>query len=318
MRRTFLAAAAAALVLGATGARAADAWPSRPVRIIVPFPAGGAQDMVARIVAESLSQRLQQPVLVENRPGAAGNIGAEALAKAAPDGYTFGVLSGVHTANAAFFRKLNYSLDKDFVPVRAFGDSAVVIVAAKDAPFKDLPQLLAYARANPGRVDFGSTTSLVIDLLKTMTGADITMVPYKGLGDALQDTIGGRIQLAAGPSPQLIPLVQDGKIKALALASTKRIRELPGVATVNESVPGYDAGMWYGLFAPAGTPQAVTERVRKEVGDILQQPAIAQKLSTAGVDKGFSAATPAAIRERMQQETARWRGVAARTGNYAN
>jgi tripartite-type tricarboxylate transporter receptor subunit TctC len=318
MRRTFLAAAAAAFVLGATGARAADAWPSRPVRIIVPFPAGGAQDMVARIVAESLSQRLKQPVLVENRPGAAGNIGAEALAKAAPDGYTFGVLSGVHTANAAFFRKLNYSLDKDFVPVRALGDSAVVIVAAKDAPFKDLPQLLAYAKANPGRVDFGSTTSLVIDLLKTMTGADITMVPYKGLGDALQDAIGGRIQLAAGPSPQLIPLVQDGKIKALALASTKRIRELPGVATVNESVPGYDAGMWYGLFAPAGTPQAVTERVRKEVGDILQQPAIVQKLSTAGIDKGFSAATPAAISERMQQETARWRGVAARTGNYAN
>jgi len=317
MRRVFLRLLAAACAFCA-GPTWAESFPSRPLRIIVPFPAGGAQDIVARTVADSLSQRLKQPVIVENRPGAAGNIGAEALAKAAPDGYTFGILSGVHTANSAFFRKLSYDLEKDFIPVRALGDSAVVIVANKDAPFKSLPELVSYAKANPGRVNFGSTTSLVIDLLKTMSGTDITMVPYKGLGEALQDIIGGRIDLAAGPSPQLIPLIKEGKIRALALASAKRIPELPGVATAGEAVPGYDAGMWYGLFAPARTPAPIVEQVRKEVGDIMQRQETAQKLSAIGMDKGFSAATPAQVQQRMQQETARWRGVAARTGNYAN
>lgn len=306
------------LVACASLAASAQSYPERPVRILVPFPAGGAQDLLARALAENLSQRLKQPFVVENRPGAAGNIGAEALARSAADGHTLGILSGVHTANAAFYRKLPYDLERDFVPIRGLGDSAVLLVASTKAPFRNTQELVAYAKAHPGKVNFGSTTSLTIDLLRTMTGAEITMISYKGLGDALQDVIGGRVDMAAGPSPQLIPLVKEGKIRALGLASTKRIPELPGVAPVAEAVPGYDAGMWYGLFAPANTPAAVVRLLNQEVAHVMRQPQVVQKLTAMGIDPGSGKASEAEIRARMQSETARWRGVAARTGNYVN
>lgn len=321
MKSTFLRPLLAALAVMATLAAQAQqppSFPSRPVRILVPFPAGGAQDLIARTLAEGLAQRYKQPVVVENRPGAAGNIAAEVLAKAPADGYTLGILSGVHTANRGFYRKLGYDLERDFVAVRAVGDSAVVIAASPQAPFRNLEELVAYAKAHPGKVNFGSTTSLTMDLLRTMTGAEITMVTYKGLGEALQDVIGGRIDLVAGPSPQLIPLVRDGKIRALALASTKRIDQLPGVGTAAESVPGYDAGMWYGIFAPVGTPDAVVKQLARDAGQVMQQPHYAQKLLALGVDPAFASATPSDILRRIQEETSRWRGVAARTGNYAN
>jgi tripartite-type tricarboxylate transporter receptor subunit TctC len=298
------------------GAHAQD-FPDKPIRIIVPFPAGGVQDLLARTVGEGLAQRLRQPVVVDNRAGAAGNIGAEALAKAKPDGYTLGILSGVHTANAGFFRKLNYDLDKDFVPVRMLGESAVLFVAGNQAPFRNVPELLAYAKAHPGRVNFGSTTSLTIDLLRMLAGTDITMIAYKGVGDALKDAIGGRIDLVAGPSPQLVPLVRDGKVRAIGLASTRALPELPGVKPVAETVPGYDAGMWYGLFAPKGTPAAVVRQLEQQLSLVLQDPATVNRLTTAGVEPA-GAVAPAAIAGRIRSESTRWRAVAARTGNYAN
>lgn len=300
----------------ALGAHAQD-FPNKPIRIIVPFPAGGVQDLLARTVGEGLSQRLKQPVVVDNRAGAAGNIGAEVLAKAPADGYTLGILSGVHTANAGFFRKLNYDLEKDFVPVRMLGESAVLFVAGNQAPFKNVPELLAYAKAHPGRVNFGSTTSLTIDLLRMMAGTDITMIAYKGVGDALKDAIGGRIDLVAGPSPQLVPLVRDGKIRAIGLASTRPLAELPGIKPVADTVPGYDAGMWYGLFAPKGTPAAVVRQLEQQLSQVLKDPAIANRLVTAGVEPAGVVA-PAAVATRIQTESVRWRAVAARTGNYAN
>ena len=296
----------------------AQAYPSRPVKIIVPFPAGGAQDILARTLADGLAERLKQAVLVENKPGAAGNLGADALAKSPADGHTLGVISGVHSANAAFYRKLPYDLEKDFTLVRALGDSAVLIVASLQAPFKTVPELLAYAKAQPGAALFGSTTSLTMDLLKVQTGADVTMVPYKGLGEALQDLMGGRIQLAAGPSPQLVPLVKEGKIRALGIASSQRMAELPGVATVAETVPGYDAGMWYGLYAPAGTPKAVLARLHADVAAVMADKATLGKLAVQGIDPAFGSASTAQVAARVQQEIARWRRVAAKTGNYAN
>jgi tripartite-type tricarboxylate transporter receptor subunit TctC len=302
----------------AAGPSRAQSYPTRPVRILVPFPAGGAQDMLARLLADGLAQRLRQAVVVENRPGAAGNIGAEVLAKAPADGHTLGILSGVHSANAAFYRKLGYSLERDFVPVRALGDSAVLIAAGNHAPVKTVAELVAYAKANPGKLNFGSTTSQTIDLLKVTSGADITMVTYKGLGEALQDAIGGRIDLVAGPSPQLIPLVREGKVRALGLASTKRIAELPGVSTVAETVPGYDAGMWYGLFAPAGTPAAIVRQLAQEAAHVMHLPQTKERLTMLGIDPSFGQASTTDILGRIQQETARWRIVAARTGNYAN
>jgi len=311
--------ACVALLTCATATLAApDAFPAKAMRILVPFPAGGAQDLLARTVGEGLAQRLKQPVVVENRPGAAGNIGAEALARSAPDGYTLGILSGVHTANAGFYRKLSYDLEKDFAPVRMLGESAVLLVASNQTPFKSVPDLVAYAKANPQKVNFGSTTSLTMDLLRTMTGASVTMVTYKGLGEALQDVIGGRVDMAAGPSLQLIPLVKEGKIRALGIASTRRLAELPGVPTVAESVPGYDAGMWYGLFAPAGTPPAVVQLIEREVAHVLRLRETLTRLQGAGVEPALQPVRANEIAQRIQTESARWRAVVARTGNYAN
>lgn len=313
-----LKAACVSLAIAVCACASAQTFPIKPLRIIVPFPAGGAQDILARTLADGLSTRLKQPVIVENRSGAAGNIGAEALAKASPDGYTLGILSGVHSANAAFYRKLPYSFERDFVPVSAIGDSAVVIVASNQSPFKTVGEMLAYGKANPGKINFGSTTSLTMDLLKVQTGVDVTMITYKGLGEALQDLMGGRIELGAGPSPQLIPLIKEGKIRALGLASRKRIAELPGVATVAETIEGYDAGMWYGLFAPVGTPAALVSRIAHETAQVLSSKSTREKLLTQGIDPDFSVASPQVIGDRIQTEIARWRRVAAATGNYAN
>lgn len=321
-RRRGLLQAAVAALLPAAAARAAaqprPAYPNRPLRIVVPFPPGGAQDVLARLVAEPLAGQLGQPVLVENRAGAAGNLGADTVAKAPADGYTLVMLSGVHTANTAFYRRIPFQLEKDFVPVKALGDSAVLIAASRDAPFKDIPQFLQHARAQPGRLQLGSTTSLTLDLLKVQAGVDVQLVPYKGVGEALQDLVGGRLDLVAGPALQMLPLVRDGRIRALGLASTRRVPELPGVATFAEHVPGYDAGMWYGLFAPAGTPAEPLQLLQARLDRILAGPELRRQLAVQGIDLAFASASPQQVRERMQAEIARWRLVAARTGNYAN
>nr|WP_316644365.1 tripartite tricarboxylate transporter substrate-binding protein [uncultured Roseateles sp.] len=296
----------------------AQTYPDKPIRWVVPFPAGGAQDVLTRLIAEPLAKRLKQPVVVENRAGAAGNLGADFLAKAAPDGYTIGILSGVHTANTAFYRKIPFQLDKDFVPVKALGDSAVLIAASPAAPFATPQQFLDHVKANPGKVQMGSTTSLTIDLLKVQTGLDVQLIPYKGAGEALQDLMGGRIDIATGPALQMLPLVKQGRIRALALASTQRIPELPGVPTLAEFVPGYDASMWFGLFAPAGTPAPVIALLSQHLTAILNQAEVREKLAAQGIDPAFSKATPEAIQHRMQTEIARWRRVAVKTGNYAN
>lgn len=301
----------------ASSVRAQD-YPSRPIRIVVPFPAGGAQDILARLIAEPLAAKLKQAVIVENRAGAAGNLGADFLAKSPADGYTVGMLSGVHTANTAFYRKIPFQLDRDFVPVKALGDSAVLISAAKAAPFGTAQQFLDYVKANPGKVQMGSTTSLTIDLLKVQTGLDIQLIPYKGVGEALQDLMGGRLDIVAGPALQMMPLIKQGKIRALALVSTERVPGLPGVPTLAEFVPGYDASMWFGLFAPAGTPASVIQVLNTQISAILNQPEVRQKLAAQGIDPAFSKASPEAIQHRIQTEVARWRRVAVKTGNYAN
>jgi tripartite-type tricarboxylate transporter receptor subunit TctC len=316
-RRACLLALAGGAAAWPAMAQAQD-YPVRPVRLLVPFPPGGTQDLLTRLVAEALAARLGQAVVVENRPGAAGNIGAEALARAPRDGYTLGVLSGVHSANAAFYRKLGYDLQRDFAPVRLVGESAVLIAAGNHVPYRDLAGLIAFAKAHPGQVNFGSTTSLTIDLLRMLTGVEITMVSYKGPGEAMQDAIGGRIDLVAGPAPQLLPLVRDGRIRAIAVAGTRRIAELPQVQAAAETVPGYDAGMWYGVFAPAGTPAAIVARLGDELTRIVRDPVTVARMSDGGVVPAADAPTAAALLARMRTETARWRDVVAHTGNYAN
>ena len=317
-KRQLSCALAAAFLAAPLAGFAQGSYPSKPIRIVVPFPAGGTQDVLMRMVAEPLAKRLKQPVVVDNRGGAAGNLGADAVAKAAPDGYTLGLLSGVHTANTAFYRKIAFNLEKDFVPINALGESAVVFVTSKKTPFSTVPEFLAYAKANPGKVQAGSTTSFAIDLLKMQTGADIQFIPYKGVGEALQDLIGERLDVVVGPGLQLIPLVRDGKMRALGLGSSRAVPELPGAAPFKNTLPDYDVGMWFALFAPAGTPADVVTRIKKEVSEILQQPGMKEKLAQQGIDMSFASASPADINARIHTEIQRWKAVAAKTGNYAN
>ena len=299
-------------------AQQAAAYPTKAIRIVVPFPAGGTQDVLMRMVAEPLAQRLKQPIVVENRGGAAGNLGADVVAKAAPDGYTLGLLSGVHTANSAFYRKIAFNMEKDFVPVKAIGESAVLLVTHPKTPFSTVPEFLAYLKANPGRVQMGSTTSFSTDLLKMQSNTDIQFIPYKGVGEALQDLIGERLDVVVGPSLQLIPLVKEGKVRALGLGSTRKIPDLPNVTPVIQSVPGYDVGMWFGLFAPKGTPAAVVTRLNTELTEVLKQPALRDKLAQQGIDLSYSSATPEQMNTRIHDEIVRWKALAAKTGNYAN
>jgi tripartite-type tricarboxylate transporter receptor subunit TctC len=316
--RNLLVAAAAAASLICASQASAGTYPDRAIRIVVPFPAGGAQDVLARAVGERLSKRLKQPVIIENKAGAAGNLGADYLAKSSPDGYTFGILSGVHTANAAFYRKLNYNLATDFTPVHALGESAVLLVVNPKAPFKDVPTLIEYAKKYPNKVNFASTSSLVRDLLKTMTGAEIQMITYKGVGEAITDLVGGRLDIVAGPAAQMLPLIEQGRIEALAVASNKRIPSLPNTRTVGETVRGFNAGMWYGLFAPLKTPPEIVQRVSQELDAIVKQPDFAKQLSVLGIEPATPAFTNAEMQRRITSETSMWKAVVAKTGNYAN
>ena len=326
-RRITTFALAATALTGALGlavthntayAQQGAAYPTKPIRIIVPFPAGGTQDVLMRMVAEPLGQRLKQAIVIENRGGAAGNVGADAVAKATPDGYTLGLLSGVHTANSAFYRKIAFNLEKDFVPIKGIGESAVLLVTHPKTPFSTVPEFLAYLKANPGKVQMGSTTSFSTDLLKMQSNTDIQFIPYKGVGDALQDLIGERLDVVVGPSLQLIPLVKEGKVRALGLGSTRKIPDLPNVAPIIDQVPGYDVGMWFGLFAPKGTPAAVITRLNTELTEVLKQPALRDKLAQQGIDLSYSSATPEQMNTRIREEIARWKTLAAKTGNYAN
>ncbi|MBF5003885.1 Bug family tripartite tricarboxylate transporter substrate binding protein [Diaphorobacter caeni] len=302
----------------ATATAFAQSYPAKPIRVVVPFPAGGTQDVLMRLIAEPLGARLKQAIVIENRGGAAGNLGADVVAKAAPDGYTLGLLSGVHTANMGFYRKIPFNLETDFVPVKAVGESAVLIVTGLKTPYANAPEFVQYVKTHPGKVQMGSTTSFSTDLLKMQMGGDIQFIPYKGVGEALQDLIGERLDVVVGPSLQLVPLVKEGKVRALGLGSSRRIPDLPDVAPFIQTVPGYDVGMWFGVFAPKGTPAEVVTRLNTELAQVLKQPELREKLQRQGIDLTFSDATTEQLQKRMRDEIVRWKALAAKTGNYAN
>jgi len=316
-RRALAARLAAAVLLSVLGcgAWAQAAYPSKPIRLIVPFT-GGNHDGVARAVADKLAERLGQPVVVDNRGGAAGNIGADAIAKAAPDGYTIGVLSAIHTVNSGYFRKLPFDIGNDFTPLALLGESPVLLVSSQQAPFKTVPELLAYARANPGKVNFGSTTAFTIELLKSLTDIDITTVLYKGIGEAQTDLAAGRIDLSAGAAQQVQPLIKAGRFRALAVASKAPVADFPDLPTVAQTVPGYDASIWFGLFAPANLPPAIAARLRSALAEVTALPEVKQRLAALGVDDAARQIPPEAITERLRSESALWKRVAAKSGSY--
>src|SRR5438045_3343206 len=266
-------------------AQASATYPTKPIRLVVPFPPGGATDILAREVAKHLTDAWGQSVVVDNRPGAGGNIGSELVAKAAPDGYTLEMGTvGTHAINASLYSKMPYDHVKDFAPVILVAGVPNVLVVNPEVPVKSVPELVAYAKANPGKLNFassGSGTSIHLsgELFKTMTGVQMTHVPYKGSAPALTDLIGGQVQLMFDNLPSSPTFIKAGKLRALAVPSPTRAPALPDVPTVADTVPGFEASSWFGVLAPAGTPPEIIARINGEVTKWLATPEAKEKLT---------------------------------------
>jgi tripartite-type tricarboxylate transporter receptor subunit TctC len=320
MQRTFsilLAALVAAIVPPAVAQ--APAWPTKPVRIVVPFAAGGTTDILARAIAQKLTESMGQPFIVDNRPGAAGNIGAELVAKSAPDGYTLlmGTV-GTHAINAALYPKMPYDHVKDFQPVLLVAGVPNVLAVYPGVPANTVQELIAYAKANPGKLNFassGSGTSIHLsgELFKVATGAQMQHIPYKGSAPALQDLVGGQVQLMFDNLPSALPLIKAGKLRALAVTSAARSPVLPDVPTVAESgLPGFEASSWFGLLAPAGTPAAVVAKINADGNKWLDSPNARENLAAQGAIA--AGGTPADFAKHINVETAKWAKVVKESG----
>ena len=263
-------------------------YPSKPIRIIVPWPAGGTTDILARIVGQRLNANLGQPVFIDNRGGASGNIGSEAAVKAPADGYTllFGSMS-THTMNQFLYAKMTYDPVNDVAPISLIANVASVLVAHPSLPVKNVRELIALAKARPGQLNFASGSSvyqLCGELLKLTAQIDLVHVPYKGGSQAITDIIGGQIDFLFTGAPVTLPHIQAGKLKILAVTNTHRAAVLPAVPTIGETLPGYEFNNWYGIMAPAATPHAIVDRLNAEVTHVLGQPEIRDKFLTLGAD----------------------------------
>lgn len=306
-RRDFAIGMAA---LAALPSAQAQAWPAKPIKIIVPYPPGGFTDVTARLVAQKLQERLGQPVLIDNKPGANSVIGVDALAKSAPDGSTFAVVIAAYAANTSLYPKLPYDPAKDLAAVSLIGLSPLVAAVNNDAPFKTAAELVAYAKKNPGKISFGSSGNgsaahLSTELLKALTGSYMVHIPYRGAAAALTDLMGGQIQLFLDAASGLINPGKTGKVRLIGVASDKRLPALPDVPTfIEQGVKGFTGSTWAGLLAPAGTPAAIVKRVADEVQSIVHSDEVRLKLEAMGtVPMG---GTPAEFGAFIASETAKW------------
>ena len=298
---------------------AAETYPSRPITVIVPFAGGSASDVVTRIVLERMSASMGQPIIVDNRAGAGGNIGAETAAHAVPDGYTL-FLGGVgsHGINPAIQAKLPYDPVRDFAPVSLIASAPLLAVVHPSVPAKSIGDLIKLARARPGQLNFassgvGTIGHLSAELLNAMAGIRIEHVPYKGTGPALTDLLGGQVQLMFNSAVSMLPQVRTGKLRALAVTSAKRLAALPEMPTVAESgVPGYEAASWYGVFVPAGTARPTIEKLSGEVVRITRAPDVRERLLADGAEP--AGMSPAEFAAFIQRELARWAKVVREAG----
>ena len=317
-RRSFLHLAACAAALPAASRFAwAQAYPSRPVRIIVGFAAGGPADIVARLIAQWLSQRLGQPFVVENRTGAATNIAAEAVVRAAPDGYMLLFVTATNAINTTLYEKLSFNLSRDVAPVASLIRAPSVLEVNPSVPAKTVPEFIAYAKANPGKLTMASsgigTPSHVFgELFKVMTGVNLMHVPYRGAAPAASDLLAGQVQVFFDPMANSIAYIKAGKVRALAITSAKRSEALPDVPSVSEFVPGYEASFWFGVGAPKATPDEIVDKLNKEVNAALDDP----KMKTRLLDLGGAPMpmTPADFGKFIADETEKWGKVIKSAG----
>ncbi len=314
MKRSSLAVLGFSLVAAcALPVFAQGTWPSKPVKIIVGFPPGGSVDQVSRVLGAQLTQVLGQQFVVENRTGAAGSIGAQAVATAPPDGYTWGVVFDTHAVNPSLIPNIPFDTLKDLAPVMLIGTSPMALVANVAQPYKDFRDVLAQAKKQPGSVAFGSIGTgslghLAMAQVGALQGVEFTHVPYKGGGPLMTDAIGNQVPLAIGTVFLVTPHVKAGKLKALAVTSLKPTPQFPGVKPMAEQgVPGFSALAWWGVIAPAGTPPALVQRMHDELAKALKVPAVAEKLTSQGMD--LVAGSPQEMDKFLRGEIARWAEV---------
>ena len=314
------AVAVAALVAAAHAA--AQAWPTKPIRLVVPFPPGGAVDFYARVVQQPLSEVLGQTVVIDNKAGASGMVGAEAVAKSPPDGYTL-LLGNIASLaiNVGIYPKMPYDPLKDFTPIVRTVDVNYVLVVHPSVPVKSVPELIAYAKANPGKLSYGSAGSgslphLGTELFKAQTGTDMVHVPYKGGGPMVTDLLGGSVQVVIGDQANLMPHVQSGKLRALAVATSKRSPNAPDLPTIAETgLAGFDATAWQGLVGPAGMPPDVVKRLNEAFNKVMAMPAVREKLVGGGLDP--VGGTPEQFGRFIASEIAKWTKIAKDVGAKA-
>jgi tripartite-type tricarboxylate transporter receptor subunit TctC len=314
MQRILKAAVAALGLISIAPAPAqAQAWPNRPIKLICPFPAGGGTDVMARIVAQQLTTRLGQNVYVENRSGANGGAGSLEVARAEPDGYTLGAISdSPNTVNPSLYANLQYVPLRDFVAVARVNHFPSYLVAHPSVPFKNVAELIAYAKANPGKLNYssggvGNFSHLGLAMLSFQAGINLVHVPYRGIGPATTAVLAGEVQLTYNNVATALPHVQAGKLNGLAVGTSTRLPALPNVPTVAETLPGFNVTPWVGIFAPAKTPKEITERISREVEALLKDPAVVKNFADQQIRAAYLD-TPAFTAE-IKKETEAWEKV---------
>ena len=308
--RSFVAALLAAVALTFSGGAIAQAYPSKPIKVVVPFPVGGIADTFARVIAQKVADVWGQPVVVENKTGAGGGIGADFVAKSPPDGYTIVMGSiGTHAVNPHLMKSLPYDAQKDFAPIAHVLEAEGLLVVNPEVPVKTVPELIALLKSQPGKLSYasagvGTASHLAGELFKGMAGVDMVHVPYKGNSPAITDVMGGQAQMIFATMPTVIQQARAGRLRSVAVIGSTRTKALPDIPTVAETLPGFEVGNWVGLFAPAGTPPEIVRRWNAEVQRIMTSADVQPRLEAEGAR--FIPTTPESFAAFQRSESARW------------
>ncbi len=299
------------------GAVQAQAYPSKPIRIINPYQAGGGIDLLARLIGNQMRDKWGQPIVVESKTGAGGNIGADFVAKSPPDGYTLLIAPGTLTTNPYFFQKMPFDIQKDLAPISMVASQYFYLVVANNLPVKNMAELIDYAKANPGKISYatpgiGTPQHLGAEMIKSMAGIDIVHVPYKGQMPAVNDVVSAQVQMTLVTLNVALPLIQDGRVRGIAITAPKRLADHKDVPVVAERIPGYELNTWFSLFAPAGTPAAVIDQLAGEVARLTKLPEVKDKLVPLGYEVRSSSQQE--LRTVIDADLAKWARVVKAAG----
>jgi tripartite-type tricarboxylate transporter receptor subunit TctC len=316
-RRNLLRFAGAFGVLTAARTTYAQAYPSRPVRWIVPFPAGGPSDILARLIGQSLAERLGQPFVIENRPGASGNIGTQAVVTAPADGHTLLFVAAPNAINVALYPNVGFNFVRDIAPVALIARGALVMLVAPSFPAENVVQFIAYAKANPGKINMasagnGTPPHVAGELFKAITGIDMLHVPYRGVAPAITDLLGGQVHVLFDPVPSSIGYVRSGKLRALAVTTAQRSESLPDTPALGELVPGYEASTWFGAGAPKETPSDIVAKLNGAINAVLGEPAMKERLADLGVS--VLTGSPVEFARFIAAEAEKWGKIVTQAG----